>query len=133
MGKAAAKTEPVKIDAKEIIKRGFVTQEEYETLYDRGLEKLNLAVGDGSNEGVWVHALEPSDKDGEKFRFVFFNDPIIFLGGPRPVAGLVGVATSNGKEMRAVAQPDECMKLFKKCQTHAVAYFNSVVEKDKKP
>lgn len=108
---------------KTIIERGYTTDEEYEIMVEgKGLEKLTLRCKDGS-EGIWIYPLENSDKVGTKFRFVFCNDPIEFIGGPRPTSGMIGIAKSNGRNDRAVADASECLEMFKKTGTAAIEYF----------
>lgn len=127
------------IDNQAIIARGYTLDEEYDAILKTNrLEKLNL--GDGSHdrlsdsEGIWIYSLEPdkSNRSGENFHFVFFNDPIHFWGGPRCTSGLVAAARSHGPNMRATALLDECIAAFKKTGKPAIDYAYSVVEKKPK-
>jgi hypothetical protein len=124
MAKKSTKKPTHKLDAAEIIKRGYCTVGEYKAMVKSGLNKLNFMVSSGS-EGIWVYPLEPDNEPGRRFHFVFHNDPISLMGAPRPIAGLVGIATSNGPSQRAVAEIDECIALFKAAGKPAIDYTNS--------
>lgn len=125
------------IDHAAIIARGYATEEEYALLSKADqMQKLNIGVvKDGHAqmvdvEGIWSVPLEECDVAGQRFHFVFFNDPLHFWGGPRPTAGLVGVATSHGKETRATAVVSECLELFKtRSGTEAIEYHRLCVAK----
>lgn len=97
-----------------VIKRGYIEEKEYEFVMDNGeLEKLNIKDSKtGEVEGIWIFPLEKSDVTGQKFKFVFFNDPLMFLHLGHPIGGLVGIATSAGGNLRASATSDECRPLI---------------------
>lgn len=135
--KKAAKPEPKKtkeLDVTAIIARGYAFEEEYQIMNKSGkLEKVNLGERDPVKgqvdvEGIWTYPLEPSDKPGTTFRFVLFNDPV-FTRGPRPLAGMVGIAHATGTETRGIAYTDECIAMFKKAGQAAIDYHKSVVKK----
>lgn len=114
---------PTKLDKAAIIQRGYATDEEYTTMGDSdGLEKLNLVDAEGWQEGIWIYALEDSGVKDKKFHFVFFNDPLAFMAGPRPAAGLVGIATSHGSTVRATALTSDCLTLFQRAGQAAIDY-----------
>ena len=115
-----------------IIKRGYALHEEYKIMIDSGkLNKLDMKDPDGGTEGIWVYPLEDDTKYGEKFHFVFFNDPIMLIGSPRAIAGLVGIATSTGKDARATADFKPCVELFRKSGQESIDYHNSIIKKEK--
>lgn len=112
------------IDKQAIIERGYTFNEEYEAIHAEGkLEKLNLRSEDGETEGIWIYPLEDSNRSGRPFHFVFFNDPIMFWGGPRPTAGLVATAVSKGSMSRAEATTKGCIDAFIKTGQAAIDYF----------
>jgi len=122
-----------KIIPETIIKRGYVTTDEYEAMSaSKKLEKVNLGKRKAGSdeqedvEGIWVYPLESTDTPGTKFHFVLFNDPV-FTRGPRPLAGMVGVGHATGRDSRGRAYTDECIELFKKAGQAAIDYHNSVV------
>lgn len=119
------------MDKNAIIARGYATNEEYKEMAVAGLNKLNFAHSSGT-EGIWYFPLEDDNKAGSKFHFVFHNDPISLMGSPRPIAGLVGVATSTGKSSRATAQIEECITLFERAGKPAIDYFWDAHKKSKK-
>lgn len=114
------------IDHSEIIKRGYVYEEEYKEMLETDIEKIFLIDQDGFTEGLWCYPLEDSNINGQKFHFVFLNNPIMFLGGPREVCGLLGIATSNGSNERAKANSVECLELFKKAGEEAIDYWEKI-------
>jgi hypothetical protein len=117
------------VDNAAIIRRGYCTTEEWYLMEASGkLEKINLRAKDGFTEGIWVYALESSDKAGEKFHFVFFNNPIIFMGAPRAIGGLVGIAKATGAETRGEADSCECKILFIKAGREAIDYWHESVK-----
>lgn len=117
-----------KLNTKEIIERGYIFEEEYELIQTElrmNMEKLVLKanIKNGPTESLWIYPLEPSYEIGKIFHFIFCNDPIMFSGSPRPVAGLVGIATSCGPSVKAVASADECIVFFEKTGQEAIDYF----------
>lgn len=111
------------LDTQAIIARGYTTDEEYEEMEQSGkLEKLNLRDGRES-EGIWIYPLEDSNHGG-RFHFVFFNDPVMFIGTPRAVGGMVGIGQSNGAKQRGYARREECLALFIRNGKAALAYTN---------
>jgi hypothetical protein len=113
----------------EIIARGYATDEEYKGQGSK-LTKLILESKDGPNEGIWVYPLEDNKVRGQKFHFVFHNDPLS-IAGPRPIAGMVGIATSNGPDQRATALTSDCYPLFKKAGKAAIDYSKTPKSKKK--
>jgi hypothetical protein len=112
------------VNAADIIARGYVFEKEYEAMSaSKKLCKINLRHADGEVEGIWIYPLEKDTVAGTKFHFVFFNDPLAFLGGPRPTAGMVGIGTSTGSETRGTAEAMECIELFKKAGEPAIKEF----------
>lgn len=124
------------INVADIIKRGYVREEEYEALSTK-MEKLQLSNDDGGEtEGIWIAPLENSGEAGTRFHFVYFNDPLHFMGGPRPIAGMVGIGISRGRFTRATAIASESQALFEKAGAPAIEYFHACAkkhEKEKKP
>lgn len=117
----------MELNKAEIIKRGYATLEEYAQM-QTGIEKLNFDCGDGI-EGIWIYPLEESSVNGQKFHFVFCNNPISLMGSPRPITGLVGIGASQGKSTRATAQIGECIEMFEKTGKPAIDYFHSIAKK----
>ncbi len=128
---AKTKAKPAVLDHAAIIKRGYALDEEYKLMGAKlsNLEKLDLCVS-GDHEHLWVYPLEPSGKAGTKFHFVFHNDPV-YIRGPRPVAGLVGIATSNGPKARASATSADCYKLFEATSDASLKYWESVIKAER--
>lgn len=56
---------------------------------------------------------------------MFFNQPIAFLGSPRTIWGMVGIAHSNGKNERANSYVNECIKIFESHGQEPIDYYNN--------
>ena len=116
-----------------ILARGYALEEEYAAILKRGkgMNKLNLVDNQGNTEGLWVFPLEDDNVAGQTFKFIFFNDPLGMVG-PRPISGMVGVATSKGAYYRAVASTTACSELFKTLGGQAaIDYHKQCVAKEK--
>lgn len=110
----------MKLNVTAIIERGFVTQEEYQTM-GTTLQKI---IFEGKNliESIWICPLEDSDKEGQRFHFVFCEEPASFAGAPRGITGMVGIGTSRGPALRGKCTEKECKELFVKAGPAAVRY-----------
>lgn len=107
----------------EVIKRGYAYEEEYKEMLKADIEKILLIDQDGFTESLWCYPLEDSSINGQRFHFVFLNNPIMFMGGPREVCGLLGIATSNSSHERAKANSSECLELFRRAGIEAIDYY----------
>lgn len=106
------------INEEDIIKRGYVTDEEYEEIRkEYGVERFSIK-GD-CPEGFWGAQLKSNPN-----LFVLFNDLISFIGGPRGTAGLVGYHNNH------IMYIEESTDLFIKAGKEAIEYWRRSILSD---
>jgi len=119
------------LNTEEIIKRGYCFDEEYKLMqseFKHNLKKLILHVNTNT-ESLWSYPLENNSEFGKTFHFIFCNDPFFVSGEPRPIAGMVGIATSQGVNSPAICNIDDCIELFVKAGQEPIDYFWKIHEK----
>lgn len=119
----------MKLNVTAIIERGFVTMEEYQTM-GTTLQKI---IFEGKNliESIWICPLEDNETEGQRFHFVFCEEPVSLAGAPRGITGMVGIGTSRGPALRSKCTEKECRAMFAKVGPAAVRYMKKLAESDR--
>ena len=111
----------MKIDFDAIVARGYTLNKEYEEICKPPL-LTKIVSKEPPVERFWIIKV-PNNPN----LFIFANDVLEFMGGPRPSCGMVGWH-DNG-----VMNSDKTIDLFIKAGKEAIDYFHNTAKNEPEP